>query len=57
MFATWLVGGTVHRARLARTTDGRLVAVPLTDDGPRTVWEGWSGMQGTVQRLQIIGES
>jgi hypothetical protein len=54
---TWFIEETAHRVRLTRTTDGRLLAVLLTDDGPRTVWEEWTGMQGTVQRLQVLGES
>lgn len=54
--SAWRMGESAHRVRLTWTADGRLLAVWLTHDGPRSVWEEWTGAQGPVQRLQIIGE-
>ncbi|WP_405804043.1 hypothetical protein OG729_02785 [Streptomyces sp. NBC_00210] len=56
-FPSWQIPGPALRVSLTQTSDGRLLTVYLTDDGPRTVWEEWTGVQGTVQRLEIIGGS
>ncbi|MET9973180.1 hypothetical protein ABZZ80_46905, partial [Streptomyces sp. NPDC006356] len=34
--STWRIGESPHRVRLTRTADGRLLAVCLTHDGPRS---------------------
>ncbi|MFE6622776.1 hypothetical protein [Streptomyces sp. NPDC057740] len=53
--STWHITDPAHQVRLTRTGDGRLLAVYLAEGGPRSVWEEWTGTQGPVQRLQIVG--
>ncbi|MFE3324258.1 serine/threonine protein kinase [Streptomyces sp. NPDC059176] len=50
----WRIPGPALDVALSQTSDGRLLAVCLTEDGPWTVWEEWTGVQGPVQRLEMV---
>lgn len=53
----WRIPGPVLDVGLSQTSDGRLLTVCLTEEGPWTVWEEWTGVQGPVQRLEPVRAS